>query len=292
MAPVNEWTDYARTGGLLSVTNFSPSTRQVTFDVHVDSTNLRVYIVVRVALEFTKGAGAGGWNSTGKTQFKKYLKAAASVLDAGVQLVSPSGQSYTPKFLIDIQSSKTHLKIIANTLSTEATRMLSIPNQLPPGGSVTFGSSTYPARRPSPTSSTKHAGVVCRVSALAVRNFDINGTICNSFVHELGHIIGLPDEYDLFPPSGGIVPAAAPTTWGNKDRSIFYWVLALQEAGITLPGWGHFGVGTNLQNDHSLMRDVAVDTGSLKPRHYVSILEGVQHVATRNSSISGVWTMA
>ncbi|MBL6986495.1 MAG: hypothetical protein ISR72_05535 [Methylobacter sp.] len=291
LAPVKEWSTYSANPGLISVINFSPSTRCVSFDVHIDPANLAVYIVVQVKLEFI--AGGAEWNEAAKTEFKKYLRAAASLFDSPGQFTSPTAQNYSSYFFIEFprSSGNAHLKIIANTLIPQAVQMLAIPNQLPPGGSVSFGDAEYPVRRPVPRS-TQHAGVVCRMSSLAVRNFDVDGVICNSFVHEFGHILGLPDEYDLFPPGGGVIPPTAGVDWDKKNRAILYWVQALNENNIALPEWGHYGLMPPQVNDHSLMRDVAVDIGCIKDRHYVSVLEAIQNAATRNAIISGLWEMA
>jgi hypothetical protein len=120
---------------------------------------------------------------------------------------------------------------------------------------------------------------------------DVNDSICNPFTHEFGHLIGLPDEYDHFPPGGGLVPAQAPEDWDKKNKAILYWAKALEAYGLAVPDWGHYGNGHNQVNEHSLMRDVTVDAGCIKPRHFTPVYEGLTHASTMSQALQGPFTV-
>ena len=179
------------------------------------------------------------------------------------------------------------MKVNATSLAQDVVLAMQ-PNTLPPGGGVTMGDSVYPQQRPAPCGNRRHPGVLCTMSSLSVRSFVVDGTVCNPFTHEFGHILGLPDEYDAFPPGGGLVPLVAQVGWQPKFKAILYWVQCLQENNIAVPGWGNFGIGPNLVNEHSLMRDV--DLANMRDRHYVTVLEAVRFTASRNH-ILGTWAL-
>ena len=50
LVPVRKWSDYSGNQGLVSVTDFSPSTRQVSYDVYVDQANTSVYFLLVVLM--------------------------------------------------------------------------------------------------------------------------------------------------------------------------------------------------------------------------------------------------
>ncbi len=294
LSPVKEWSEYSGSDTLVTVSNFHPSTRRVTFDVHVDHAQHKVYVVLWVNLVFEAGAGAAAWSSSAKADFKKYLRASAGLLDQKVHFRDGNGQIFMPYFFVEFPwfASNAHVTVNARTLPAEAMRALrNIANQLPPNNGVTFGTADYPRARPAPSRGNIHAGVTCLLSQPAVRNFDVDGSICNPFTHELGHLLGLPDEYDQFPPGGGLVPARAQENWDPKTKAILYWVKALQEYGVNVPAWGHFGNGHHQVNEHSLMRDVTVGAGCIKSRHYIPIYEGLVHASTMSQSLQGPFTL-
>ncbi len=279
LRPVKSWSDYKNSDTLLSLSNFNPSTRRVAFDVHVDFIKHEVYVVLWVNLVFEQGEGdAPAWSSGAKANFKKYLKAGASVLDGQATLRAGHSTNFTPLFFIEFPWLGPHVKITAKTLRQQATRALSV-NLLPPNNGVSAGDAEYPRSPPAPSAGTVPGGVACFLSEPAVREFVVGGVECVPFVHELGHMLGLPDEYNAFPPGGGLVPLQqAPNDWNWSTRATFYWVKALQANNLQVPQWGHFGNGLNQVNEHSLMRDVATSPGAILPRHFIPILEGVKHL--------------
>lgn len=295
LSPVKKWSDYSGSRTLVYVANFNPSTRRVAFDIHVDYAMHKVYVVLLVNLVFQRGDGdAPAWGSITKNAFKKSLRATAGLFDQKFRFTDTNGQIFSPYFFIEFPwlASNAHLTITAKTLRTQATQALQIPNQLPPNNAVTFGTAVYPTARPQPAAGTIHGGINCFLSLPSVRNFNINGTICNPFLHEFGHILGLPDEYDQFPPGGGIVPLQAANNWMKKDKAILYWVHSLMAHNIAVPQWGHFGMGLNQVNEHSLMRDVAIGGQAIKTRHFVSVLEAVEYATEQSANLNGPWTIS
>ena len=289
---VKVWADQAKSDYLDTVAYFNPSTRRVAFDVHLDHGNHAVYVVLWISLSFETGErGAPGWSSADKAAFRKHLKAGASVLDAQVTFTS-RGQAYTPYFFIEepwVYGST--VEITAKTLSDAEADIQ--PDALPGNAGVQFGTADYPVAPPAAGAGTTHAGVKCFLSILSPRAFVVGGMECIPFVHELGHMLGLPDEYDAFPPGGGVVPPQAGGDWSKKDRAILYWVQSLNAHNIALPQWGQFGNGHGQVNEHSLMRDVATGAGALMPRHYVPILEGVEYASARSTHVrDSPWTVA
>lgn len=295
MRPVRSWSDYKTSSNLLSVSKFNPSTRRVTFDVHVDWKKKEVYVVLWVYLKFQTGDGdAPAWSTAAKSNFRKRMQASASYFEGGAVLQDAFGAAFQPFVFIEECFFGPYVSITAKTLRTAASAALTV-NLLPPNNGVSAGTASYPRAPPAVSSGTTHGGVSCFLTEPAVQDFVVNGVVCNPFAHELGHMLGLPDEYNAFPPNGGMIPLAqTPTGWGWTDRAVFYWVKSLQNHTLGVPGWGHFGTGVNQVNDHSLMRNVAVGGGGVKPRHYVPIVEGVEKITAgitgSKKYLVGPWT--
>jgi hypothetical protein len=293
LKPVKNFADYKNTTNQISICNFNPSTRRVAFDVYVDRVKHEIYVVLWIWLKFESGGGtAPAWGDGDKTAFKKYLKAGVSVLDSRATFTDAWGQAYTALFFVEEAWFGTHLTIKARTLIPEATRRLTV-DSMPPNNGVSAGTATYSRLPPQPTAGSIPKGVECFLSLPAVREFTVNNTTCIPFVHEFGHMIGLPDEYDHFPPKGMVPLEQTPDDWIWKDKAIFYWVKSLAGHNIDVPAWGQYGDGTrNTVNEHSLMRSVCTAPAGLLPRHFVTVLEALEYGATKSVHLLGDWTVA
>lgn len=307
--PIRSWATYKQSPNLVSLSNFNPSTRKVAFDVHVNKATHEIYVVVKVKINFANYAGIRNgpgwvyppvqWTSTQKTEWLKLFQAAVGLWDGHHQL-SCLGVPYTPLFFIEHVSYWAH----ANVEATASTMTIEKVGATTENRLWTAGVSLlnpYPAMmpapargtRPGPNFYTKRVAVKMVVKDSALADNHVDQSHYNPMAHEFGHLLGLPDEYNVYGFLPNVVPMAGPLSPDNEGRPAAFWLQMLHTAGIALPVFGQYGNGLGQVQEHSLMRDVhAIGAGFLR-RHYVTILQALNYLTIHNSNsgFHAAWTL-
>ncbi|MFT3765654.1 MAG: hypothetical protein QM820_09080 [Minicystis sp.] len=307
--PIRLWSDYKDTPNLASVTNFNPPTRKVAFDVHVNAAAHEVYVVVKVSLSYEDYAGVKNgdqwvyqpveWTGTQKTDFLKLFQASIGLWD-GHHPVSCGGVNYTVMFFVESVTFWAHAEVRATASSLAIEKIGdTTENRLWTAGVSLL--EPYPAlmpaaasgTRPGPRLYTKRVAVKSVVKDSALADNHANQAHYNPMAHEFGHLLGLPDEYNVYGFAANTVPVAANYAANNESRPAAFWLKLLDNYGLALPGWGQYGTGLNQVQEHSIMRDAHTGAGGFLRRHYVTVLEALNYITAHNArgGLNGVWSI-
>ncbi|HLL05838.1 MAG TPA: hypothetical protein VK539_35030 [Myxococcaceae bacterium] len=299
-APYKLWSEY-RGGTLYSITHFNPSCRAVSFDLHVCPSKNAIYVVARCSFTFVRGPTGTDWTDTRKTRFLKRIQAAVGLWDARqtfTRTLTGGTATYHAYHFIDLVSSGGHYNLTVNSapapqrLNGGATLSNTTGMLLLPSGGVVVPAGKLGNMRGNPEHGTnrKIGGFLNEYAAhSAVKDTAVNPPVyVNTVAHEWGHMIGLPDEYDAYPNTFDTANLGAGRVNrgqlnADKDKGVAYWVELLGKFGLTSPAWGHAG-------DDSIMRTVDIQAAAFRPRHHVTVLEGLQYLSAR-TDLGGTWSM-
>lgn len=285
MLPAKDWSR-DKPDGAKEVKDFNPSCRNVAFDIFVDVDARRVHVVVHVKLNFTQGNGAPAWTNDTKARFRELLAASVSLWD-GKATFTHSGNSYTPSFYIDERGSKQATLTV--TSANEPQRIEG--TLLLQNNAYVVLAGDYGDHRPMAKKGTRH-DLQVGILSITPRTYILDTNLeadaqvhFNAFAHEFGHLIGLPDEYDAFDFGTGTLyhgKVSRDLLRDPKSKTVAFWVELLAQHGLESPTWGH-------DADMSLMRNVDTRATSFKPRHFVTVLEGLNYLSAFDSTLAGPW---
>lgn len=308
--PIKVWPDHAAGQTLISIRDFNPSCRHVAFDCHVNQAQAEVYVVVRVKMTYQDFAGvsngAGGWTypplqwtALKKADFLKRFQASVGLWD-GHQQLHHNGVAYTPLFFVEPVSTTPQVEVIVEAssdqvellpMSTEHRLWTASVSLLPP----------YPTSRPVASKGTRPA-VKLRTKAVATRSCLKNTALIaghadqshyNPMAHEYGHLLGLPDEYNWYSYNPAAPPPASTQQQDGEGRPLIFWLNMVQGAGLQAPALGQYGHGHHQVAEHNIMRDVHASPGGFLDRHYLTVLEALNHLTAHNTTLvaGGAWTL-